>query len=125
MQVLHDEPVPPSRLSPQVPRDLETICLKCLAKEPHRRYPTALALAEDLDRYLANQPIRARRTPPWELGLKWARRRPTLSSLGAVGFLIAASCSSPSGGHTPITPRTCGRSASAPSARSPKPATSS
>ena len=90
MQVLHDEPVPPSRLSPQVPRDLETICLKCLAKEPHRRYPTARALAEDLDRYLANQPIRARRTPPWELGLKWARRRPTFSTLGAVGFLVAA-----------------------------------
>jgi serine/threonine protein kinase/tetratricopeptide (TPR) repeat protein len=90
MQVLHDEPLPPSRLSPQVPRDLETICLKCLAKEPHRRYPTARALAEDLDRYLSNQPIRARRTPPWELGLKWARRRPTFSTLGAVGFLVAA-----------------------------------
>ncbi len=89
MQVLHDEPLPPSRLSPQVPRDLETICLKCLAKEPHRRYPTALALAEDLDRYLSNQPIRARRTPLWEQGLKSARRRPTFSALGAVGFLLA------------------------------------
>jgi eukaryotic-like serine/threonine-protein kinase len=90
MQVLHDEPVPPSRLSPHVPRDLETICLKCLTKEPHRRYSTALALAEDLDRYLANQPVRARRTPPLEKGLKWARRRPTYSALGAVGILIAA-----------------------------------
>ncbi len=59
MQVLHDEPLPPSRLSPHVPRNLETICLKCLAKEPLRRYPTAVALAEDLERYLVNQPIRA------------------------------------------------------------------
>ncbi len=89
MQVLHDEPLPPSRLVPQIPRDLETICLKCLAKDPHRRYQTALALAEDIERYLASEPIRARRTPLWEQGLKWARRRPTTSSLGAAGLLVA------------------------------------
>ncbi|WP_020467382.1 serine/threonine-protein kinase, partial [Singulisphaera acidiphila] len=90
IQVLEQEPVPPSQLQFQVPRDLETICLKCLAKPPHRRYPSAEALADDLDRYLANRPIRARRTPLWERGLKWARRRPTTSSLMAVALLIGS-----------------------------------
>ncbi len=70
LQVIDREPVPPSRLECQVPRDLETICLRCLAKQPRRRYPSAEALADDLDRYLANRPIRARRTPLWERGLK-------------------------------------------------------
>ncbi len=90
MQVIRDEPIAPSRLARQIPRDLETICLKSLTKEPHRRYQTAPALAEDLDRYLANEPIRARPTPLWEQGFKWARRRPTTSSLGAAGLLVAA-----------------------------------
>ena len=81
MQVLNEDPVPPSRLQPQVPRDLETICLKCLAKEPHKRYPTALALADDLDRYLTDRPIQARPTPIHERGLKWVRRRPISSFL--------------------------------------------
>jgi eukaryotic-like serine/threonine-protein kinase len=90
IQVLDQEPVPPSQLQCQVPRDLETICLKCLAKQPHRRYLSAEALADDLDRYLANQPIRARRTPLWERGLKWARRRPTTSSLMAIALLIGS-----------------------------------
>ena len=89
MQVLNEDPVPPCRLQSQVPRDLETICLKCLAKEPNKRYAKADALADDLDRYLADEPILARRTPVWERGLKWARRRPTTSSLLAIGILIA------------------------------------
>jgi tetratricopeptide (TPR) repeat protein len=89
-QVLHQEPVPPSRLQCEVPRDLETICLKCLAKQPHRRYLSAEALADDLDRYLADRPILARRTPLWERGLKWARRRPTLSCLMVVALLIGS-----------------------------------
>src|SRR5262249_40831895 len=60
VKVLNEEPPPPSRLERRVPRDLETICLKCLCKEPPRRYPDAAALAEDLRRYRAGEPIRAR-----------------------------------------------------------------
>ncbi|HEV3166939.1 MAG TPA: protein kinase [Isosphaeraceae bacterium] len=89
MQVLHEEPVPPSRLQSKVPRDLETICLKCLAKEPHKRFVDAEELADDLERYLADQPIRARRTPLWERGLKWARRRPTAFTFLALGLVVA------------------------------------
>jgi serine/threonine protein kinase/tetratricopeptide (TPR) repeat protein len=85
MQVLHEEPVPPSRLQPKVPRDLETICLKCLDKVPQRRYASAEDLGDDLVRYLAGEPIRARPTPPWEIGLKWVRRRPTAATLLAIG----------------------------------------
>ena len=88
LQVLNEDPVPPSHLQPQVARDLETICLKCLAKEPHRRYSSALALADDLDRYLSDKPIQARRTPLLERGLKWVRRRPARSSLLAVVCLL-------------------------------------
>ena len=80
-QVVHEEPVPPSRLLSRLPRDLETICLKCLAKEPPKRYASAEALADDLCRYLAGQTILARRTAVWERGLKWARRRPLTATL--------------------------------------------
>jgi tetratricopeptide (TPR) repeat protein/tRNA A-37 threonylcarbamoyl transferase component Bud32 len=89
MQVINEEPVPPSRLQSKVPRDLETICLKCLAKEPHRRYAEAAELADDLGRYLIGEPIRARRTPVWERGLKWARRRPATATLMALGTAFA------------------------------------
>ena len=63
-QVIAQEPVPPSRLNAKVPRDLETVCLKCLEKEPGRRYATAGELAADLARFLNDEPIRARRTGP-------------------------------------------------------------
>jgi eukaryotic-like serine/threonine-protein kinase len=65
-QVIDDEPVPPSRLVPRLPRDLETVCLKCLQKEPAKRYESAQALADDVLRYLGGEPIRARRIPFWE-----------------------------------------------------------
>lgn len=85
--VLELEPVPPSRLRARVPRDLETICLHCLEKNPARRYASATALAEDLERYLAGRPIRARRTPAWEKAAKWARRHPAASVLLLVGLM--------------------------------------
>jgi tetratricopeptide (TPR) repeat protein/tRNA A-37 threonylcarbamoyl transferase component Bud32 len=89
-QVIELDPVAPSRVQYHVPRDLETICLKCLQKEPPKRYPTANELAEDLNRYLAGEPIRARRTPLIVRGIKWARRRPTLATLLGLGILAAS-----------------------------------
>ena len=86
-QVRTREPLPPSRLRPKLPRDVETICLKCLQKEPRKRYDSAAALAEDLRRYLAGQPIQARPIRAWERALKWARRRPALAALWVVSIL--------------------------------------
>jgi serine/threonine-protein kinase len=84
------DPVPPRRLQPKVPRDLETICLKCLEKEPRKRYATAAGLAEDLGRFLANKPILARPARPWERGWKWARRNRALSAaLGVLALCLA------------------------------------
>ena len=75
------EPVPPARLQPGLPRDLETICLKCLQKEPHRRYADAELLARDLAHFLADEPIEARRTGPLVRAVKWAKRRPAIAAL--------------------------------------------
>jgi tetratricopeptide (TPR) repeat protein/tRNA A-37 threonylcarbamoyl transferase component Bud32 len=89
-QVLEEEPVSPSRVQFRVPRDLETICMKCLQKEPHKRFATAKDLADDLNRYLRGEPIRARRTPPVERAVKWSRRRPALATLIGCATLAAA-----------------------------------
>lgn len=78
--VVSNEVVPPRRLRPDVPADLETICLKCLEKEPSRRYPDAATLADDLDRHLAGRPILARRAGTFERSWRWCRRNPGLAA---------------------------------------------
>jgi serine/threonine protein kinase len=78
-QVKTAEPVPPSRLQPGLPQDLETICLKCLEKDPAHRYVDAGFLASDLRRFLDGQPIAARHAPYWHGATRWIRRHPTLS----------------------------------------------
>jgi hypothetical protein len=89
-QVLHDEPRPPRRLNDRIPRDLQTVCLKCLEKEPARRYASAGALAVDLRRHLAGEPILARPVGLSERAWKWVRRRPLVASLLALVFLVTA-----------------------------------
>jgi WD40 repeat protein/serine/threonine protein kinase len=88
-QVEEQEPVAPRLLNSSVPRDLETICLKCLAKEPSRRYARASALGDDLERFLEGKPIQARPTSPLGQAWRWCRRRPSLAAaLGGIGLLL-------------------------------------
>jgi serine/threonine-protein kinase len=88
-QVRTAEPVPPRRLQPKVPRDLETICLKCLQKEPQRRYAGSADLAEDLKRFLEGEPIRARPPRWWEPLARWSAREPWVA-LGAAVVMVLA-----------------------------------
>ncbi len=90
-QVVHDEPRPPRQIKDRIPRDLETICLKALAKEPARRYATARNLAEDLRRFLGGEPIRARPAGQVERLWRWCGRNPALAMSGvlAAGAMIA------------------------------------
>ncbi|HJZ58351.1 MAG TPA: serine/threonine-protein kinase, partial [Gemmataceae bacterium] len=88
-RVLRIDPVPPASLQPGVSRDLETVCMKCLHKQPHRRYTTALELAEDLERYLEGRPVLARPVGLPERAWRWAARRPTIAALIAAVALTA------------------------------------
>jgi TolB-like protein/predicted Ser/Thr protein kinase len=88
--LLDTEPRQPRLLNPKVDRDLATICLKCLEKDPQRRYSSALALAEDLERWLKHEPIHARRTGIFTRGRKWVRRNRKLVATGAACLLLGA-----------------------------------
>ncbi len=88
--VLTDEPVPPARLQPSVPRALETVCLKCLEKKPERRYAAAAELADDLRRFLDGQAVAARRAGPAVRLARWVRRHPAASGLAAAAVLALA-----------------------------------
>ncbi|HQR44180.1 MAG TPA: protein kinase, partial [Gemmatales bacterium] len=94
MQVLHDEPVPPTRLMPRLPKDIDTICLKCLSKDPKKRYASVAELDADVQRFLSDEPIHARPVAWWERTWKAAKRRPTLAglvvtALAAIAVIIA------------------------------------
>jgi tetratricopeptide (TPR) repeat protein len=84
------DPIPPAKLQPGIPRDLQTICLKCLEKNSSSRYPSALELAEDLERFLRGEPIVARPVGVAIRTWKWARRRPTIAGLLAIVCVLAS-----------------------------------
>ncbi len=86
-QIRDAEPASPRDLNPSVPRDLETIALECLEKNPSRRYPSAEALADDLNRFLQGRPIKARPVSPIEHAWRWCRRQPVIAALAATLFL--------------------------------------
>jgi WD40 repeat protein/serine/threonine protein kinase len=89
-QIVTTEPVAPSRLQPACPRDMETICLKCLQREPGKRYASAEGLADDLRRFLEGRPIAARPVSVWGRAVKWARRRPAIAALLALVVAVTA-----------------------------------
>jgi WD40 repeat protein len=93
LQVVSEEPVPPRRLVPKLPRDVETICLKCLEKAPAKRYVTAAELADDLDRWLSTRPIRARRIGPAGRVVRWCRRNPVLAGVCALAAAVIVTLS--------------------------------
>ncbi len=86
-QVAGEEPIPPRRLCATTPRDLEIVCLKCLRKDPGERYTNADKLAEDLEHFLAGEPIQARDVSAWERGWRWCRRKPLVVGLTAVSVV--------------------------------------
>src|SRR5262249_51388188 len=90
-QVIQDDPPPPRKFSPRLDRDLERVCLKCLEKEPRKRYASAEASAEDLARGLAGKSVLARPSRAWERGIKWVRRQPVTAALvGAITLALLA-----------------------------------
>src|SRR5262249_45650644 len=96
-QVIEREPEQPSKIEPTAPRDLEVIALKCLRKDPRRRYASAAQLADDLTRWLRREPIRARPAGAVERAFEWARRRPTGAAFLATGLLALVLVSSLAG----------------------------
>src|SRR5262249_22913578 len=88
LQVMHEEPVPPGKLQPRLDKDLETVCLKCLEKDPQKRYGSAEALADDLERWLRGEPIRGRRIRLWGRAVKWVRRKPAAAAAWLLGLLV-------------------------------------
>jgi len=88
--LLETDPRPPRLWNPKVDRDLSTVCLKCLEKGPQRRYPSALAVAEDLERWLKHEPIQARRTGVIARGKKWVQRNPTVAAVVALSLALIA-----------------------------------
>jgi serine/threonine protein kinase/formylglycine-generating enzyme required for sulfatase activity/WD40 repeat protein len=89
-RVRHEEPRPPRQLDRHIPRDLETVVLKAMAKEPARRYQDAAELAEDLRRFLADRPVLARRSTMLERSWRWCRRNPTVAALAGSVFVLLA-----------------------------------
>src|SRR5262249_13489434 len=89
-KLMTEEASPPSRFNPRLPRDLETICLKCLEKEPRARYSSAGELADDLDRFLQHEPIQARPVAPAERWMRWIRRNPLLTALLVACLVLVA-----------------------------------
>jgi WD40 repeat protein len=87
-QVIHDEPIRPRAIVRHADRDLETICLKCLEKDPARRYSSAEAVAEELERYLVGEPIRARPVGNLERAAKWVKRNPVVAALATAVLLV-------------------------------------
>ena len=114
LQVIDAEPIAPRALAPGIPRDLETICLKCMAKDPERRYPSALVVADDLGRFLASEPITARRVSLPEQAFRWCRRRKALTAawtaallfLAALALVLSARNAGLTFGYTPTLPFT-------------------
>ena len=87
LQVINREPVSPRQLNPKVPQDLETVCLKCLEKDQHRRYESASALAEELQRFLNGEPVLARPVSAAERLWRWCRRKPALAAAGGLALV--------------------------------------